>query len=161
MDYNCDPNDKKKKMLEWWAILDQHIFDAKITRTSLRNSVIASDIELRVRLDEFMHILNNYKIPLLVLSAGFGSVVIELLKNNKVFELENLRVISNIIKFDEHGRGLKEFNFKTIHMYNKNEAVLFDEEYCDLVENKQNVIVIGDAEGKLLNLNSKFYLIKF
>jgi HAD superfamily hydrolase (TIGR01544 family) len=145
MDYTCDGDVKKKKMLKWWDLLIELVTDAKITIDRLKKSVNASNIALRDQVDDFIKTLFAKNIPLLVLSGGLGNVVIELLKENMIV-LDNLKVFSNTVQFDKHGNAQK-FISETIHMYNKNQAVLFDGEYYKKIENRPNVIVIGDAEG--------------
>jgi HAD superfamily hydrolase (TIGR01544 family) len=147
LNYDCDEVEKKKKMLEWWDYMHSLIFDAKITLSSLKGSIRTANIETRDNVDEFIQTLNELKIPLLILSGGFGNVVIELLKDNKIL-LDNVKVLANTVEFDENENGVK-FISETIHMYNKNEAVLYDDEYLARIRDRHNVFVIGDAEGIL------------
>ena len=135
-------------MLEWWDYMHSLIVEAKITLSSLKASVRTANIETRDNIDEFIHTLNELKIPLLILSGGFGNVVIELLKDNNIL-FDNVKVLSNIVEFDENEIGVN-FISDTIHMYNKNEAVLYDKEYLLKVKDRHNVFVIGDAEGRLI-----------
>lgn len=151
MSYSIDADEKKKKMLEWWDVINGLIFDAKITLSNLKGSIRTANIELRDHADEFIQTLNTLNIPLLILSGGFGNIVIELLKDCKIL-LDNIKVLSNIVEFDENGNGTK-FISETITMYNKNEAVLYDNEYLDKVKDRHNVFVIGDAEGTKIFTN--------
>lgn len=52
---------------------------------------------------EFMELLWKQGIPVLIFSAGLGDVIEILLKNFNMYR-ENIRVVSNFMKFNEEVR---------------------------------------------------------
>ena len=60
---------------------------------------------------------------------------------------ENMKIVSNFMKFNSITNRISGFQGKLIHVYNKNESVLLDTDYEKLIENRSNVILIGDSLG--------------
>jgi len=93
--------------------------------------------------DVLMNKLNEEEVPFLILSAGFGDLVVALLEHWKL-KHRNVKVVSNFCEYDEDGvvSGLKE---PMIHMFNKNETSVDDPE----LKARHNIILIGDSLGDL------------
>lgn len=85
--------------------------------------------------------------PVLIFSAGIGNVVDEFIKQ-QCGQYKNVKIISNFMKFNSTTNKLVSFDQgKIIHIFNKNERVLLDTEYEKQIENRSNVIIIGDSPG--------------
>lgn len=138
--------DKKQKMQEWW---EKHL---KLLIGSGMNFGVVKDIidkdkfEERVGLDEFLNLLNKCDVPLLIFSAGLGDFILEFLKREKLLS-DNIHLIANFFDFDENSvaKGYKdEF---IIHVFNKNEFVLKGHPYINNINNRKNVLLLGDSLG--------------
>ena len=60
---------------------------------------------------------------------------------------QNMKIVSNFMKFNNITNRISGFQGKLIHVYNKNESVLIDTDYEKLIEKRSNVILIGDSLG--------------
>ena len=92
--------------------------------------------------------LSEFRVPILVFSAGVGDVIDEALRHNNLVQ-DNVKVISNYMNYNEEGK-LVEFTGQLIHMYNKNEsAVPHSGAYFQDLSHRHNVILLGDSLGDL------------
>lgn len=100
---------------------------------------------LRDGTQTMMELLNRYKVPVLVFSAGLGDSVISLLRQGNVY-LPNVKVVSNFLQYgdDDQLNGLQE---RVIHTFNKNEHALEGTEYISTVKDRDHVILMGDSLG--------------
>lgn len=99
--------------------------------------------------------LNENCIPLSIVSAGIGDIIEEMFIQNRSLDFkanknENIKIIANFMNFE----GDKMFNLehKMIHMYNKSDAILYDKDHLEVINERSNVIILGDSEGKLFFL---------
>lgn len=92
------------------------------------------------------HTLERYDIPIMIFSAGLGDVVQEFIVQ-QCGNFRNMKVVSNFMSFNSTTNRITGFQGKLIHVFNKNESVLLDTEYEKLIENRRNVILIGDSIG--------------
>ena len=58
-----------------------------------------SNCELRDSTDTLLNTANNGKVPFIILSAGIGDLIREILSHQKLM-LENMRIVSNFLEFD-------------------------------------------------------------
>ncbi len=133
--------------VEWWNKAHNLICATNIHRDDITELVKQSTIHLREDCNWFFYTLERYNIPTLVFSAGIGNVVDECLRQNcGIFK--NMKIVSNFMVFNSSTSRIAGFEGKLIHVFNKNESVLLDTEYEKLIENRHNVIVIGDSVGE-------------
>lgn len=135
---------KLKLMVEWWektrdlckgfAFIEQELKDlAKEYKESFRDNA-----------KNMFKTLYDKNIPCLVFSAGCGNSVDAMLEAADV-KYPNVKTISNFLKITN---GLVDgFVGDIIHVMNKNEAVIKDTEYYNLVRDRENVILMGDSLG--------------
>lgn len=57
-----------------------------------------------------------------------------------------MQVISNFLKYDEQGI-IQGYQHDIIHVFNKNEFVLKNTKYYDVIRDRDNVILMGDSIG--------------
>jgi len=116
----------------------------------------ASNVELREGTEKMMNHLLKNNIPVLVLSAGLGDLVEEILRYYKVYH-SNVKVVSNFLEYDEEG-NIVGLAGDVIHVFNKNEKSLkpVERTNSDHVENddlinqihkRSNVLLMGDSLG--------------
>jgi len=82
-------------------------------------------------------------VPLLIFSAGIGNVIKEFLDTNHL-NTPNVHVVANFFEFGEDGKASK-YNHTVIHTFNKNEGIVKSKEYDNQIEQRKNVIVLGDT----------------
>ncbi|KAI8342251.1 pyrimidine 5'-nucleotidase [Chlamydoabsidia padenii] len=102
-----------------------------------------SNIELRPGLDTVLNFCRDTKIPFLVFSAGIGNLIERVLMKQQLL-FENMHIVSNMMTFDKDNVcvGFKE---PLIHVLNKSEVQVENTPYAPLIENRSNVILIGDS----------------
>uniref|UniRef100_T1H6Q2 5'-nucleotidase n=1 Tax=Megaselia scalaris TaxID=36166 RepID=T1H6Q2_MEGSC len=99
---------------------------------------------LRDRSKEFFEILENFEVPVLVFSAGLGNSVESVLRQAGVLN-KNVKIVSNFLRFKDN--LVDGFQPPLIHNLNKNETVLSGSDFHSLVENRNNIILLGDSLG--------------
>merc|ERR1719273_85994 len=104
---------------------------------------------------KMMNELLKNNVPVLVLSAGLGDLVEEILLHYNVYH-SNVKVVSNFLDYDEEGNiiGLAG---DVIHVFNKNEKSLKPVErtnvrvenvdLIDEIHRRGNVLLMGDSLG--------------
>lgn len=103
-----DPNltfeEKVPFMVEWYEKSHCCMIEAQppIHKSSIQQMVAESKAFLRDNAKELLEQLNSAAVPVLVLSAGIGDVVQEVLNHNEV-NFSNVKVISNFIEFNASG----------------------------------------------------------
>eukprot|EP00088_Acartia_fossae_P020169 TRINITY_DN21822_c0_g3_i1.p1 TRINITY_DN21822_c0_g3~~TRINITY_DN21822_c0_g3_i1.p1 ORF type:complete len:299 (-),score=49.93 TRINITY_DN21822_c0_g3_i1:541-1437(-) len=143
LDLSISLEEKIPHMVEWYTTANHLLTEAGVHRSWFPEMIKDSSCELRDDTDVMLSSLQEHNVPCLILSAGLGDLILELLKHFKVYH-ENVKVVSNFCKYDEDGLiiGLKQ---PMIHMYNKSESSFSDPE----LETRHNVILLGDSLGDL------------
>ena len=148
IDQNISLFEKKKKMKEW---RDRHLdllVQSRLHKSDIDDALAGWWIELRQGVREMIDLLNEHKIPLIIMSAnGLWSDSIRLYLEQKNISQENIHIISNTLIWDDSGYaiGKKE---PIIHSLNKDETAIgsFPELHF-VVRNRINVLLLGDSQG--------------
>jgi len=133
-----------------------------VTKDNLSEMVSLSNVDFRKGSSILFSVLEEKQIPCLILSAGFGNMLEEIL-HSRSFYRQNVKVISNFLVYDEEGNavgisGPREKDAiisghgdagdrNIIHVFNKNArhaGFLIDD-----LKNRNNVILMGDSLGDL------------
>uniref|UniRef100_A0A8C4QXE5 5'-nucleotidase n=1 Tax=Eptatretus burgeri TaxID=7764 RepID=A0A8C4QXE5_EPTBU len=147
MDPKLSNEDKFPFMVEWWTKAHGVMSQLDIRKDKLAVIVQESDAMLRDGCDVFLNALHAHNVPLIVLSAGLGDILEEIIGQANLF-LPNIHIIANYMDFDEKGR-IKGFKGEMIHTYNKRDGALRNSPYFHLLRNNSNVILLGDTMGDL------------
>ncbi|KAG7492280.1 hypothetical protein MATL_G00012800 [Megalops atlanticus] len=139
--------EKLPLMVEWWTKAHNLLIQQKIRKDLLAQVVKESDAMLREGYKVFFDQLHKHNIPLLIFSAGIGDVLEEVIHQNGVFH-PNIRVFSNYMDFDENGI-LCAFKGQLIHTYNKREGALLNAGHFQELQDRHNVLLLGDSLGDL------------
>ncbi|XP_036407329.1 7-methylguanosine phosphate-specific 5'-nucleotidase-like isoform X1 [Megalops cyprinoides] len=139
--------EKLPLMVEWWTKAHNLLIQQRIRKDLLAQVVKESDAMLREGYKVFFDQLHKHNIPLLIFSAGIGDVLEEVIHQNGVFH-PNIRVFSNYMDFDENGI-LCAFKGQLIHTYNKREGALLNAGHFQELQDKHNVLLLGDSLGDL------------
>jgi cytosolic 5'-nucleotidase 3 len=136
--------EKKEKMAEWWDLHNQELLKHGLTQKHLDIVAQSPKLKLRQGLAEFLTLLNNNRIPVVIMSAsGLGEYVINKLLEKDKLNFYNISIISNTPVFDKQG-NLTGFKQPIIHVFNKDETMLKDFPAYEQVKNRKNVILLGD-----------------
>ncbi|EIE76560.1 pyrimidine 5'-nucleotidase (UMPH-1) [Rhizopus delemar RA 99-880] len=104
-------------------------------------------LELRSHVDQVLRLCQARSIPFLVFSAGIGDIIEVILREVDLF-FDNMHIVSNMMVFDEQEICV-DFKEPLIHVFNKSEFQLETSPYHALIENRRNVILMGDSLGDL------------
>lgn len=142
------PLDEKKRAMQiWWTEHYNLLIKSGLTKDDLIRVAKSKKIALRSGAVEFMDFLRKYDIPLVILSAaglGFETIQMYLKKQNVLHK--NIHIVSNVLQWDESDKaiGVRE---PIIHSLNKNYATVKKLDFFKDIQNRKNVILLGDGEG--------------
>lgn len=117
MDYNISYEEKYKIMEEWYNACMNLYYKYHLNKDKLKKVVKNSNIVFRKGAKEFLKYTYENNIPVVILSAGVGSVIKEFLKEKKCF-FDNIFLISNTFIYNENGNAYGLEN-SLIHTMNK------------------------------------------
>jgi 5'-nucleotidase len=138
-------SEKKKKMLEWWTTHLKLLTKCGMNKGVINDIVENRLIKYRQGTKEFLDVLAEHRIPLLILSSGVGDLIEGSLKKEGMFHA-NIHIISNFFDFGYDGKA-KGYKSAIIHVFNKNEGQIKSSPYYGQIKNKKNVILLGDSLG--------------
>jgi len=141
--------EKTPHMIEWYRLANQLLISEKMSVFLFEEMIAHSNIGFRERVHEFLVLLEEYDIPLLVFSAGIGDLIDKIFVHFEGRIFKNIHVVSNRIMTDENGiiNGFKE---PVIHVFNKNEMALSRDgsaSWFESVSHRKNMILLGDSPG--------------
>jgi cytosolic 5'-nucleotidase 3 len=136
---------KKQKMEEWWAIHLKVMVEHGMSKEIVKKVVEDGAAESREGLNEFLEMLHEKKIPLLIFSSGLGDIIVEFLKREG-HDDKNIHVVANFFDFSEDGKA-KGYKGKLIHVLSKGEFNLDDHDYVKEIKERKNVILLRDSLG--------------
>jgi len=140
-------NEKCIKMEEWWEKHMELMVEMKLSKTILKDIADKDNLCEGKFVPEILELLKNKSIPLLIFSAGLGDVIKEfMLRKNQLSD--NIHIISNFYNFDDKGY-VTGYKSKAIHVFNKNEVEIQDSPYHKEIQERKNVILLGDSLGDL------------
>ncbi len=147
IDPNLSPEVKNKKMQEWWERHFELLFRCGLTKKVMEEIVAARTLKFRDGALEFMDLLREKEIPLVIMSAGPGDMIGEYLRlEGRLYD--NAHIVANMLEFDRFGKavGLKG---KIIHSLNKDEAELKGLSFYKQLQKRKNVLLLGDGVDDL------------
>ncbi len=159
---NIDTKEKSAKMLEWWTshyrLLVKSGLNREIIERAVDDMIKDKDITLREKAREFLKLLDEKNIPLVIISSsGLGNALTDFLeKQNSLFN--NIHFIGNTLEFDEKGKFIGIKDNKIIHILNKNEAGLKDTTIYKQIKERKNILLLGDSLADLKMLEGADYL---
>ncbi len=145
--------EKNEKMVQWWSEHFDLMKECGMNRGVIKDIVTQRKIQFRPGALEFLDFLSKNNIPLLLLSAGLGDIIQELLVSERKLT-SNVHLLSNFYIFDEQGKviGKKNIGKKSIgfiHSFNKNEVEVKNTPYYQEIAHCRNVLLLGDSIGDL------------
>ena len=159
-DSSLSKGKKTKLMEQWWTEHWALMQKENMNESNVLEVISKKQIKLRSGVEKFVKISNRLKIPLFIFSSGTGNLIEEYLISKQI-NFSNVKIISNLWKFDEKGKFIGLRNKYIIHSQNKDVSLLqkwFSESnnnseclidtnisYFDSIKKKKNVILIGDS----------------
>lgn len=140
------PSEKKKKaMQEWWEMHNKLLIDSGLTKFDLEDIVQRGRVRFREGILEFLDLLYEYKIPLIILSASGCGDAIQLFFQKIDKDYSNIFYVTNKFNWDKNGRAISAME-PIIHCLNKDEIILEKtSEAYRVIKNRKNVILLGDG----------------
>ena len=104
-------------------------------------------VMLRPGVETVLELCYTRNIPFLVFSAGIGDVIDQVLKANKLM-FPNMHIVSNMMHYNAKG-VCDGFEEPLIHVFNKSEFQLETTPYYPTIQDRSNVVLVGDSLGDL------------
>lgn len=140
--------EKRKAMEEWWRTHKKLLIESGLNLRDVQDIVNNGNLEFRVGASEFLDLTHNLKIPLVVFSSsGIGEAIpLYFRKLNRYYD--NIHIVTNSMEYDEKGSAIATRE-PIIHVFNKGEIALKGLPIMRELEDRKNVILLGDSLGDL------------
>jgi 5'-nucleotidase len=129
-------------MLQWYKNANMLLAESGVQAAWFPRMVAASNCELRDSTDLLLNTLEGKNVPFIILSAGIGDLIKEILAHFKL-EHGNIKIVSNFLDFDPESGAVRRLKGDPIHMFNKKAPSQKG------LEARKNVILIGDSLGDI------------
>jgi HAD superfamily hydrolase (TIGR01544 family) len=143
IDPNISREEKSAKMDEWWNLHFDLLVECGLTKAVIEEVSSKRTLQFRDAALTFLDFLHDKKIPLVIMSAAPGDLIVEYLRQEGRLT-DNIDIISNLFIFDEIGKvtGVKK---PIIHTLNKYEVVVREFPIFETIKNRKNVVLLGDG----------------
>lgn len=149
IDPNISIGEKKGKMQEWWTAHSDLLIKSKLNKKDIEKIVKSEKIKFREGVSKFLDFLYRYNIPLIIMSsAGLGIEFIQIYFEDKKRFYDNIHIISNSFRWDKEGYAVS-INKPIIHSMNKDETLIKEFPFYNLVKNRKNVLLLGNSLGDI------------
>jgi len=152
MDPNLTVEEKIPHMEAWYKQANKLLQETGIQKDLFSQFVKTSNVEFRDHTKHMLDHLHQAQIPVLVMSAGLGDILVEVMDAFDVYHRSNTKVVSNFLAYDDTGK-VTGIAGEMIHVYNKNESAIHDSEYFQTLKGRDNVVLLGDSIGDLQMAN--------
>jgi 5'-nucleotidase len=145
IDINTSKQEKIKAMKEWWKTHFELLIECKLNKKDIDDIVQSDIIKFRDGIKEMFEFLKQNKVPIVIMSAaglGYESIAGILQKNGLLNN--SIHVISNRFEWDKNGNAVA-MKKPIIHSMNKSEIIVKDFSVFKQIENRKNVMLMGDS----------------
>merc|ERR1712142_202311 len=150
LDAHMSIEEKTPHMVAWYKEANRMLSGVgTVNKKDFSDMVKDSNVELREGTKEFMSHLSKAQVPVLVLSAGLGDMVQEILVGLNAMH-PNMHLVSNFLKYDGEGNIVGMASDEVIHVYNKNEKSLkklASDDFNRQIHARKNIVLMGDSLG--------------
>lgn len=140
MDYTLSSKEKSSYMYDWYTKELDLYYQYDLTYDKLISCVKKGNVILRDGLKELLYSFYQNNIPVVILSAGIGNVIEEVLRLQGCL-YNNITIMSNFFSFEEN--NLLPFHHDIIHTCNKNIGLLPDD-VKQQIDKKDYFLLFGD-----------------
>ena len=140
-------NEKRNAMGNWWTEHNELLIDSKLNLNDVKKAIKSDNLQFREGSLDFMKSLNEYGIPLVILSsAGLGQESISLLLERDNAKYDNVNIVSN--QFEWNGEGYAvDYKKPVITVFAKKEVTLQGLSIFYELEKRKNVVLLGNSLG--------------
>lgn len=143
-DHSMTPEEKMNDTIKWYRDIYDEVLKSKLTKETISEIVKASGLQLRGRSENLFEKLNSLQIPTMVVSAGFGDFICEIIKLYNI-NSEHITVISNFFLYNKENTIIGFTD--PIYPFNKKEHTVNESSYYKKFIERSNAILIGDTVG--------------
>ena len=145
IDLRIPLKEKKKAMHEWWDMHFKLIAECGLDKKVMMEIVRKRKLRFREGALEFIDLLHQHNIPLVIMSAAPGDMLRMYLEQEKRL-YDNVYILANLFEFDRGGRVVR-VKEPIIHSMNKDETALQDFPVFEVIKDRRNVVLLGDSLG--------------
>jgi HAD superfamily hydrolase (TIGR01544 family) len=138
LDQTLSKTKKEKLMQEWWETIGNLYIKHKISQKMIQQICKQTPLKLRKGVVEFIQLLINKSIPLIIVSAGNYDTIAQTLKQHTL-DPSRITIISNRFEYDSKG-FIQGYALPVIHTCNKAEHIPLA-----VSPKHRYILVIGDA----------------
>lgn len=139
-------DEKNETMTQWWKEHLKLLVDSGLHRKHIGEVVNSWIIKMRSGVIDFMKLLQQADIPLIIVSANvlWGDSIRDYLRTQQLLT-SNIAVVSNSFEFDENGKAIW-YKQDVIQVFNKGDVV-FSKFWAvqNLIQNRPNIILLWDS----------------
>ena len=147
LDPQVPSGEKKKAMHEWWSKHFQLLIESGLSRKDIMDVIQSGVVEFRDGAVKLLDLLYEAQIPLVILSSsGLSGDAIELYLKQEQKMYENVYIVGNSFEWDSDGKATS-IRKPIIHTLNKDETVIQELYFYNQIQDRTNVILLGDSEG--------------
>jgi len=140
---------RKAAMREWWEKHYELLTASGLSFSDLEDIVENGHLKFREGVLEFLDFLNERNVPLVIFSASGCGDAIPLFFKKFDRDYPNIFYVTNRYVWDENGKAVS-IKKPIVHSLNKDETILPEiPEVRKVIENRKNVILLGDSLGDL------------
>lgn len=140
-----DPQQRREKMHEWWMTHFDLLVRSGFSKDIIKDVVEKSSLQFRVGFEHFISYLEKHNIPLVIMSAAPGDLLLEYLRHADLLRT-HVHVIANLYEFDQQGKAVK-IHEPIIHSLNKSEVVIQGFPVFESIRERTNILLMGDSLG--------------
>jgi len=148
LDYTIDSKEKEK-LMQNWARESFLLLSKYITKENIEESIINAKLHLREGAKNFLEELNNYNIPVIIMSSGIGNIVEAFLKKEDC--LHSNYIVSNFFEFND--KPVIDFD-NIMATSNKNYSRI-PKKIRKIIENKDAGLLFGDLVEDIKMIDKK------
>ena len=135
--------EKSKKMDEWWNLHTDLLVKSGMSKEVIEDIVKKNKLHFRKGALEFIDILHEHNIPMIIMSAGPAQLIEEFLKKeNRLYS--NIHIIANYFIWDKNGIAIGRRS-PVIHTFNKKEIQIKELSIYNELLKRKNVLLLGDS----------------
>jgi len=146
IDPNVSDEDKKNAMREWWQTHFNLLIEKCFSKDHINRALQSARIHLRDGFAEFAAMLEENKIPFVIMScSGLGIDMIKMVLEKNKISLDNIHIVSNQYEWGDDGRAIA-IKEPIVHVLNKDEeAIKRMPEIGKAIDGRRNVLLLTDS----------------
>ncbi|XP_059353116.1 cytosolic 5'-nucleotidase 3-like [Daphnia carinata] len=121
-----------------------------LQESNFKFMVEENSLQLREGVLDFFEELHKSSVPFLIMSAGLGNIILQVLKKHGLLK-RNLKIVANHVKYRHDATEIvDEVAGRLVHPYDKGDISLcLSDSYFKNLSHCKNIILLGDSLGDL------------